>query len=503
METKRNKWLVSAWYLAVFAFLYIWFSRIHPLVVYDADDWTYLAYVREAMPLLGDWNPGKVFPEVVMPLVSSIGLYTLYPLLDDYIGTFTVIHALVVSGFITLYIWCLEALLRRSFTLSRSQSVMLSGLFLLFHFMVLRGQEIHNLYLFHCVDLNCYYNYLIPALMSAGLLMFLMNNEKFTAFMDSDRYFMQGLFWVAVYFTIFSNLATSGILASFAGSRLLLELIRRWKGLRIREFIRENRLDLLILLIWFASALIELSGGRADSAALNASLFARLRLTAFYLKEALYYSNRIFWLVVGVIVVLSAGCYIRSRGKGEDAQALRSAALTVLVAAAAMLVYTLLLCAVVTPKYLTRSEYLLGLFFYGFLIVLLGAAYLLKYLPKLTRVLPLLLIVLTSTVNTNGQTFLESNKYNVDPAVCADISRDILDQVVTASEAGQKEMTLYVPYNVADPVNQDNWPHTLVLMHRISGALYEHSIIKEPIAITEAIPSVEMNERFGLAIPEE
>lgn len=503
MSEKRIKWPAALWYSAVFVFLYIWFSKIHPLVIYDADDWTYLAYVREAMPLLGDWNPGKVFPEVVMPLVSSIGLYTLYPLTGDYIGTFTVIHALVVSGFITLYVRCLEGLLGRVFDLPRTQGILLSGLFLLFHFMALRGQEINNLYLFHCVDLNCYYNYLIPALMSAALLMYLMRNDRFDAFMDSDRYVMQGIFWVAVYFTIFSNLATSGILAAFAGSRVLLALIRRWKGLKIREFIRDNRVDLLILLLWLASAVVELSGGRADSAALNGSLFARLRRTAFYLKESLYYSSRIFWLVVGVITALSAGCYIRCRGKGEAEQSLREAALTVLVAAAAMLVYTLLLCAVVTPKYLTRSEYLLGLFFYGFLIVLLAAGYLLKRLPKLVRILPLLLIVLTSTVNTNGQTFQESNKYNVDPTVCANISRDILGQVVAASEAGKKEMTLYVPYNVPDPYTQDNWPHTLVLMHRIAGALYEHGMIPEYVAIDEVIPSVEMNQKYGLAIPED
>ena len=150
MNIKTEKRLEALWYLAIFAFFYIWFSKIHPLIVYDLDDWTYLAYVRKATPIWGDWNPAKVFPEVVMPFVSTIILHTIVPLVGDYITGFTVGHALVVSGFITAYAWCMGSLIKRTFSHSRFTGALVSTFFLLLHFLVFRTEDFNNAYLFHC-----------------------------------------------------------------------------------------------------------------------------------------------------------------------------------------------------------------------------------------------------------------------------------------------------------------------------------------------------------------
>lgn len=94
MKKRKLTGFELVWYLGVFGFLLVWFTQIHPLVVYDADDWTYLAYVRSATPIWGDWNPAEVFPETVMPFFSTVAVYTLMPLLGDYILAQTVMHAL-------------------------------------------------------------------------------------------------------------------------------------------------------------------------------------------------------------------------------------------------------------------------------------------------------------------------------------------------------------------------------------------------------------------------
>lgn len=182
MNIKKEKNQEVFWCLAVFVFFYIWFSRIHPLVVYDADDWTYIAYARRATPIWGEWNPAKVFPEVLMPFFSNIFLYTLVPLTGDYITGFAVGHALVVSGFITAYAWSLAALLRRSFSLSRLTGILAGTLFLIFHFLIYRTEDSGNAYLFHCRDLNCYYNYLLPALFNAIVMMNIVENPRFDKF---------------------------------------------------------------------------------------------------------------------------------------------------------------------------------------------------------------------------------------------------------------------------------------------------------------------------------
>jgi len=85
---------------------------------------------------------------------------------------------------------------------------------------------------------------------------------------------------------------------------------------------------------------------------------------------------------------------------------------------------------------------------------------------------------------------------NLDPAICADISRDLLQQVSTACEAGQTEMDLYVP--LWD--TEDNWPHATQLMDRMRYALYAHKIIGYPIDIT-IVPSEKVNQSFHLDIP--
>lgn len=183
MKKRKLTGFELAWYLGVFGFLLVWFTQIHPLVVYDADDWTYLAYVRSATPIWGDWNPAKVFPETVMPFFSTVAVYTLMPLLGDYILAQTVMHALVVSAFITVYVFCFAELVKRVLPVKTAGAVSASALFLLLHFLIFRSRQQDNSYLFCCFDLNCYYNYLIPGLLNASLVMYMLNNPGFDAFL--------------------------------------------------------------------------------------------------------------------------------------------------------------------------------------------------------------------------------------------------------------------------------------------------------------------------------
>ena len=87
-----------------------------------------------------------------------------------------------------------------------------------------------------------------------------------------------------------------------------------------------------------------------------------------------------------------------------------------------------------------------------------------------------------------------------EPAVCADISRDIVEQFLAAEAAGAEEVVIHVPVHVADPETQDNWPHSLFLLPRIGNALYEQGILSRELNVTYvADPAV--NERFFIPIP--
>lgn len=493
MNDRKRKLWETAWYLAVFAIMYVWFTQVHPLTVFDADDWTYLTPDRKAWPIWGEWNPAKVFPEVFMPLCSTVGNFLLMPLVGDYVTVMTVTHAFVVSVFITVYVYCFAGLLKRVFRLDLLSTVYAGALFLIFHFLAMRKDDYFgNLYLFYCKDLNCYYNYLIPGLLNASLVMWMVKNERFEDFMSNGSPAVKGIFALVLYMAIFSNLVDSVILAVYAGARLLVDFIRQMKKPDWKVYLKEHTLLLSIFAAWLLSAIFELSGGRASEGA-TGSLLHNLKESAYCLFDVLKNCNTLFLVLSAVLVAAAGGIFFLR--KKQDSDFFRLAVLWA-VGVAAMVFCMVVLCAMVSPTYMYRAEYLFGVFFYCMVFVLLCFGYVIKKQPRVLLVVPILLCVLISETDTKEKTFQETNMADLDPAICADISRDLIAQAVTANEAGLKEMTLYVPLWESE----DNWPHAVQLMERMQYALYAHRIIDYPIGMT-IVPSAEINEKYNLDIP--
>lgn len=502
MEKKVQKLPYAAFFLLIFGFLFVWFTTIHPLIPFDGDDWSYLAYVRPATPVWGEWNPAKVFPEVMYPFFSTAAAFALMPLTGDYITAQTLMHALVVSAAITGYLWCFACLMRRVFSCSRAAAGVFTCLFFALHFLVFRTAEEDNLHLLHCVSLNCYYNYLLPMLLNASFVMVLLVNEKLEAFLKTGRPEIKGLFFVAAYLAIFSNLPASGILAAYAGSRVLLAMIHQGKQLRLKPFLTENGFCLGILAAWLVSAVFELSGGRAESAMAGVSFLSRLIQTCFLLKSVLLESNRLFLISSAVVVLAAVVCMLRSGGIPSLPPRLASVLGTLLISTAALFVYMILLCTAVGPAKITACEYLFAVYFPILLLVLLSLGYLVWRCPRLMLALPVLTLFLVSTINTSGNTFREINTCGLPAERCAALSRYIVEQYQRADAAGQQEMTLYLPQFTADPETGDNWPCTLQLMYRVSNTLYSHGVISRRIDITPVVDP-EVNARLHIPLPTE
>jgi energy-coupling factor transporter transmembrane protein EcfT len=162
-----------------------------------------------------------------------------------------------------------------------------------------------------------------------------------------------------------------------------------------------------------------------------------------------------------------------------------------------MLAAVILLCTKVDLTYVARSEYLFGLYFYGFLLLLIALLFVLTRQPKLWAVLPLMLCILASYVNTDGMTFLNSNLQECEANVCKAIDEEIIDQIMAASFAGQETVTIYVPVTSSP----ENWPHASFVGDRIANTLYKHGLLNGPIRV-EVEPSLEMNRKYNLYIPE-
>ena len=483
-----RKTKLCLWYAGIFAFMFVWFTKIHPLALYDADDWTYISYVRKAVPSLQEWNPARIFPEVFMPLCGAIAAHIVMPLIGDYVWSVTLVSAAVVSIFIAIYVLCLGTFVKRLFNLNDFGCRCTEFLFLILHFMVFVHDRQNNEYLFYCYDLTCYYYYLIPALVNASLVMMMAGNSWSNEFALQGNLVKQSIFVLVIYFAVFSNLADSFILAIYSGIAVLCSVGRAVKEKKctrttIIRYLKSNALHLYTLILWGISAVYEFLGQRAAAiAALRGQLtFTEgVKQAIINLYDCRRNCHRVFFGIALLIVIVAGVLFIASRKKHEEDKVYLKMQMTWTLAAILACFYTILLCSKVELKYIYRSEYLFGMFFYGLLILMTAFAYVLKQKPQFITIIPLLLCIAVSYINTPDSTFKESNGRNEDTRVCLEASRDWVEQVVCADQEGKDEVVLHVLcYN-----ESDNWPYTPYFSDRMSTTLLEHGIVGKRMQIT-------------------
>ena len=64
--------------IIIFIFFVLFFTVIRPLIIFDADDWIYVApRNRSFVPITKIWNPAKVFPETFS--ASFLHWIVIYP----------------------------------------------------------------------------------------------------------------------------------------------------------------------------------------------------------------------------------------------------------------------------------------------------------------------------------------------------------------------------------------------------------------------------------------
>ena len=248
--------------ILIFIFFFIFYSVLHPLIPIDLDDWSYIIKNRIFLPMWGVWNPAKVFPEFLYPLMSSIGAYVIYPLNNDYLQSQCIIHAIVVSLSITGYALSFLHFIRRKFELSASTAYMLSILFLMLHFLIFRTEESNNIYMFYANNVNCYYNYILPNLLCASLVLSLLSNDWLKDKFQSK--FKYSIIIVLLYLAICSNLYSSIILAGYIICILLVDLTCCIRGeKKYGLYLKININKLVIVGCWMLVHLFEAFGLRA------------------------------------------------------------------------------------------------------------------------------------------------------------------------------------------------------------------------------------------------
>lgn len=275
LREHRQKYLKGLFLITVFLSLFVFFTVVHPLYIYDGDDWTYIIQTRKAIPLWKNWNPTRVLPETLMPLVAEIGVRLFMPFNEDYILSMGIAFAIVLSLCYTLYFFLFYKIAKRSFGISDGYGTILTMIIILMHFLPFMNKVRGNGYMYASSSVTCVFYYTIPALLNAMLVMVFscegsFIERKIGEIIKAPR-FSDGIWLLLIYLAINSNMFQSILLMSYICCTLLVdfsgELACRKKpaGTLIIQYCKKNGMKLLATVVWLLSLLMEANGGRAAS----------------------------------------------------------------------------------------------------------------------------------------------------------------------------------------------------------------------------------------------
>ena len=481
-------------YTAIFAFFVVFFAHIHPIAPYDGDDWYNIIIERTSYPSLDFWNPTKVFPERLEPFVATLAGYLVVPLVGDYICGLILANAFIVAIFIIVYLFSVQRCIETRFNLSRLTIQALIIVFILLHFLLLRTSGECNEHLWYSNDANCYYHYVIPNMLCASLVLWLMRHDV----RKENNGRTIAILILLTYLALCSNLYSVVILIAYIGALLLLDL--RSKSPQVNKptspqggwlitYIRRNAHFLVIIALWGIVQWIESHGIRANSYGyMKEPLIYCLKVTIYNFLTIGY--NRWF-LVVALLAIVGAKLVDYRRG-GHGLWHVGIRQWSILIAAFLSIIYLILLSSRVDPTYVQRGDVIFEFAFFLLFLVILSLAYLCSHHRFAAYFTPLLILFLLFQTNTSGRTYKDvSEKYAPDLAGSIRIDRDIVRQIIDAEAAGMDSVTILVPKY---PYGE-NWP---IMTPRYASqyygrALYKHNLTKREI-ITIFIPSYEIDE---------
>lgn len=480
--------------MIIFIVMFVFFCFIHPLIPYDGDDWTYIAYIRAAVPLWGDWNPTRIFPETFMPICSYIAVYFIKPIIGNYIYSLMITYAIVMSLFITGYIFLFNNFIRKEFSLNNIKVISVSIIFILFHFIIFNW-DMNNIYMFFSPNLTCYFYYVLPNLLNFMLVFF------FCVKVNIDKnftYFKLGCILLSIYLAVFSNLFSNIIILSYVLAKLIICLMVNIRKENINSYIRylrNNKIFVGIIFLWIISLLFEANGGRASN--IGKSLFEMpIMETIINFKNIVVHINKEFIYLFVFINIIAFIIYITEKTKTDISNKYKTLVMEMSLSSLISLVYLILLSAKVNASYIARADVFFGIFVYLFVVELLSLIYIICKKEKMLIFLPVIIyIIFCQTLVASGD-FRESNISRIAPKNIIAIDNYLVEQIIKADKEFLNEMILYVPKGN----NIDNWPHPMYMGKRISNTLYKHGLISKPIKI-KIQPDETLNQKYNIDIP--
>ena len=489
----QRRYVEAGMFLLLFAFFFLFFTQIHALVVFDSDDWMYISFARTPLPSLREWNPTRIFPECFAPLTGYFAAYVLAPLVGDYLRALTYAAGWFLSMMLTGYFYFFYRLICEDGR-SSLRAFCVTAVFFALHFYLLKSQPYDNLYMFWTYNFTCVFYYLMPLLLNASLVLWLMRRGRLTEVYAGSTSARKGILWVWLYFAIFSSIFHNIVLISFLVLYSLWDFLQGEEKHDVRAWAWKHRIEILVLLVWLACLFFEAHGGRAKD----------IGKDFFHMpwRETVDQA-RLIWpamkhsavnMCIFVLLLAGAGLFHYRR----DSQERRERILLALSLWSAVLIfiYLFLVCTKVNPVYFVRADVAFSYFFYFLLATGLALNYLIRRHPSLEQIMPLVAVfAVMMALNHPKESFRESTVENVPPQVCYELSRDLVRQMVVADQAGENHPTIHVIVGTGR-----NWPQSDMMPKVLSEALFRHGILSRFLEF-DILPDAEMNQKYHLPAP--
>ena len=467
---KKNSLYHIFYYFLLFIGLFVFFSQVHPLMPFDTDDWKYIGFGRPPYPTIYQWNPTKLLPECLQPLLGMFAAYFLTPILDDYIYALVVTHSLVISLFISGYFYFVQSLVIWKFRIGPLSSICLITIFALLHFIILNNHE----HLFYSRDVNCYYNYIVPNILCACLVMWLICHD----IKDIKSMRVWSILIFSTFLALFSNLYSTIILIAYIGAILLLNLWacnkkeKHW----IKTFISQNTFFLVVVLVWLVVQYIEASGVRANAYGYMLLPFGEsLQKTIHFFLHHLYFNKWVIFFIVAIIFLSKICHYFKGNKHIFHIGKLQ---IILIISICLSLSYLILLSSRVFPAYLAKGDVIFSYIFFLLLLFVLCMGYLTERIQIVKIFSPFLLFFFICIFNNQVNSFKDLHHWNkTDLQTCENFNREVIEIVKSAEIMGKDTVIIYV-HNYND---SSNWPQDISSGNYIGQSMYKHGIIRRKI----------------------
>lgn len=470
LKIKRTFIIITSVYLALFFIFY------RPFVPFDGDDWLNLSTFRSSLfPVWGAFNPSKVLPETLQPLVGVLSSLIL-PITKSIINSIVIVSALLLVGVFALLINELWNFLSIKFNLGPASIALVLTLYTISQFLIFKTGFNNNGFLLLPIDFTCLFHYVIPGLLCQFLTIFFLNNGSLEQIYKDDLKKFS-VVSILLYFAVFSNIIIN----------IMIPLIMFYIIFKQHNFsLKTSILEIFVILVWIISLVFESSGGRSKNFS-GESIYANLRETinSLHTVHFNHYFLLYVFFVVGLFVVISV--ISKTIFQWE-------LILLLILASVLSLIYQIIICAKSSPNYISRPDVLMVPFFYLLLILIILTTILLskskyRWIKPIVSLLVCLLLI--QTFNTNQILSSSVAAGGSSPEQAKKLDNSIISKIYQANNNGELDTTVYVPKR--DGTN--NWPNSINIGQNISNFLYQNDLINNRITV-KTVPSDKLNSKY-------